>query len=441
MAEATFTFPQGFIWGTATSAHQVEGNNDNNNWTTWEQKGHIIDGSTAGRACDWWGGKWRHDFDRAADGNQNAHRLSIEWSRIQPEPNRWNENALDHYRQMLQGLNERGLIPMVTLHHFTHPIWLEERGGWENEDIVASFDRFVRKAVPALAEYCDLWCTINEPNVFAVSGYLLGTFPPGKKDLRAVYQVLVNMLKAHGAAYHAIHEIQPHASVGMAHHYRGFSPARQRSPFDRWAANVIFQSFNHAIPQTLQTGVFHFFGRKTQIPAVKDCQDFFGLNYYTREFVAFNIFTPGELFTRRFYDPGAELSPTGFIANEPEEFFQALKWANRFQLPIFVTENGIEDNIDTLRPKYIIQHIHQMWRGVNYTWPIKGYFHWSLVDNFEWERGWTQRFGLWELDCDTQERRKRKSADLYKAICKENAISSPTVREFAPDLAADMFPG
>ena len=130
MAEATFTFPRGFLWGTATSAHQVEGHNTNNNWFTWEQDGHINDGSISGAACGWWGGRWREDFDRAAETGQNAHRLSIEWSRIQPTPDRWDEDALDKYRQMVRGAKERGITPMVTLHHFTDPIWLTEMGGW-----------------------------------------------------------------------------------------------------------------------------------------------------------------------------------------------------------------------------------------------------------------------------------------------------------------------
>ena len=134
MAQATFHFPRGFLWGTATAAHQVEGNNTNNNWWAWEQQaGHILQGHKSGLACDWWGGRWREDLDRAAEGGQNAHRLSIEWSRVQPAPNRWDEDALDRYRQMLRGLRESGHDAMVTLHHFTDPLWLEEQGGWENE--------------------------------------------------------------------------------------------------------------------------------------------------------------------------------------------------------------------------------------------------------------------------------------------------------------------
>ncbi|RMF45510.1 MAG: glycoside hydrolase family 1 protein, partial [Anaerolineae bacterium] len=137
MPQATFHFPRGFLWGTATAAHQVEGNNTNNNWYAWEQAGRTVHPS--GLACDWWGGRWREDLDRAAEGGQNAHRFSVEWSRIQPEPDRWDEEALDHYRQMLQGMYERGITPLVTLHHFTDPLWLSEQGGWENEAAIGHF--------------------------------------------------------------------------------------------------------------------------------------------------------------------------------------------------------------------------------------------------------------------------------------------------------------
>src|SRR3972149_12341340 len=182
MAHATFHFPRNFIWGTATSSHQVEGNNTNNNWWAWEQEpGRIIQGHKSGPACDWWGGRWREDFDRAAETGQNAHRFSIEWSRIQPTPDRWEEEALEKYRAMLRGLKERGITALVTLHHFTDPLWLADpstssgRGkGWETEAIVPLFERFVRKTVDALKEYVNLWVTINEPNVYALSGYANG---------------------------------------------------------------------------------------------------------------------------------------------------------------------------------------------------------------------------------------------------------------------------
>src|SRR4030042_3357525 len=133
MAKATFHFPRGFLWGTATAAYQGEGNNSNSNWYAWEHEpGHIIHGDQAGQACDWWNGRWREDFQRAKEGFQNAHRMSVEWSRIQPAPDRWDEDALDRYVEMVRGLVELNMTPLITLHHYSDPQWFVERGGWES---------------------------------------------------------------------------------------------------------------------------------------------------------------------------------------------------------------------------------------------------------------------------------------------------------------------
>lgn len=449
MPQASFHFPKGFLWGCATAAHQVEGNNTNNNWHRWEQEGHTVHQS--GLACDWWGGRWKEDFDRAAETGQNAHRLSVEWSRIQPTPDRWDEDALERYRLMLRGLHERGMTALVTLHHFTDPLWLSEMGGpstgsgrgWENEGVVPLFEKFVRKTVEALKEYCTLWCTINEPNVYALSGYLAGAFPPGKQDNKLAMRVLANMLRGHAAAYRAIHEIQPEARVGYALHYRPQVPAHPASPLDRLMRNLRYSGLNLGFPTGISTGVMRTPLGNFRVPEAKGTQDYFGLNYYSVDTVAFDLRRPRELFTRAFYPKDADLSSTGFIANIPEGLFESIRWAQRTypNLPILITENGVEDPDDRLRPRYLAQHIHQMWRAVNFNWPVKGYFHWSLVDNFEWERGWTQRFGLWGLEPETQKRIRRPSVDLYAAICKENGLTSEMVEQYCPEVFEKMFPG
>ncbi|MBN2548423.1 MAG: glycoside hydrolase family 1 protein [Anaerolineales bacterium] len=441
MAQATFHFPRGFLWGAATAAHQVEGNNTNNNWWAWEQEeGRIIQGQKSGLACDWWNGRWREDFDRAAEAGHNAHRMSVEWSRIQPAPDRWDENALDRYREMMRGLTERGMTPLVTLHHFSDPLWLSEMGGWENEKVVDYFIPFVNKVVEALREYVNLWVTINEPNVLVTNAYVMGVFPPGKTDLGAMYRATVNMIRAHALAYQAIHKIQPTARVGLAFQYRGLLPSKTWSPLDRFAAGMQSRLFNDLFPEALVSGVLRLPVVSRHIPEARGTQDFLGINYYTQEYVAFNLLKAGEMFGQRSFHPQAELSETGFIANDPEGLFKALKWGMRFELPILITENGVEDSQDSLRPRYIIQHLHQVWKAVNFNFPVKGYFHWSLVDNFEWERGWTQRFGLWGLDVETQTRLTRPSADLFAEICRENGISSEMVARYAPALFESMFP-
>ena len=439
MPSASFHFPKGFLWGTATAAHQVEGNNTNNNWYKWEQDGHTVQKSEL--ACDWWGGRWKEDFDRAAEAGQNAHRLSVEWSRIQPTPDHWDEDALERYRAMLRGLRDRNITPMVTLHHFTDPLWLGELGGWETDAVVPLFEKFTRKVVEALKEYCSLWCTINEPNVYAIIGYTSGIFPPGKKNIKLTMRVLANMVRGHAAAYRAIHEAQPEARVGYAWAYRPMVPARAWSPLDRLVRNIQYNGMNETFPSALRTGVMRSPLGNVRIPEAKGTQDYVGINYYSQDTVAFDLRYAAEFFGHCYYPAGSDITDAGLNANIPEGLFKTLKWATHFNLPILVTENGIEDSTDRIRPRYLAQHIHQMWRGVNFNWPVKGYFHWSLVDNFEWERGWTQRFGLWELDVETQARRKRPSADLYGAICKENGLTSEMVGKYCPEVYEKLFPG
>lgn len=440
MTQVIYSFPSGFLWGTATAAHQVEGNNNNNNWSVWENRsGKVVSDHSARHACDWWGGRWKDDFDRAADTGQNAHRLSIEWSRIQPDLDSWNDDALEVYRQMLSGLRDRGLTPMVTLHHFTDPLWLVAEGGWENSETPHMFEVYVRRVVSALKDYASLWCTINEPNVYMHGGYVEGAFPPGVENLNIGFNVMANMLRGHARAYHAIHEIQLQARVGVAINYRSLTPDRSWLPLDKWTARVISHLFNDAFPSALMNGKLNFIYKRESIPEAVGTQDFFGLNYYTRDLVKFK-FSPEDYFHERSFPPGKVVSETGFIANVPEGLYEGIRWARQFKVPIMITENGVEDTTDTMRPRYLVEHLHQIWRAINFNWPVKGYFHWTLVDNFEWERGWTQRFGLWELDTKTQKRTRRKSVDLYEAICTQNGISLDIVHEYAPESLSILFP-
>jgi beta-glucosidase len=439
MPSAAFHFPKGFLWGTATSSHQVEGNNTNNNWYKWEQEVHTR--GKAGLACDWWGGRWKEDFDRAADAGQNAHRLSVEWSRIQPAPDRWDEEALERYRLMLRGLRERGMTPMVTLHHFTDPLWLGEKGGWVSESVVPLFEKFARKVVEALKEYCSLWCTINEPNIYVLQAFMTGEYPPGRGNLKQVESAEANLLRAHAAAYHAIHKIQPEARVGFAHHHRPMVPRYPWFLLDVLERNIHFRAVNMAFPSGINTGVMLSPTGRVRIPQAKGTQDFFGLNYYSQDTVAFDLRQPGEFFGRRYYPKGSDISEGGMNVNDPPGLFRSIKWALQFKVPILITENGIDDDKDTLRPRYMAGHIHQVWRAVNFNWPVKGFFWWSQVDNFEWDLAWTKRFGLWELDPETQMRRKRPSADLYAAICKENGLTSEMVEKFCPELYEKLLPG
>ncbi|HST90271.1 MAG TPA: family 1 glycosylhydrolase, partial [Ktedonobacterales bacterium] len=283
------TFPAGFRWGVATSSHQCEGGNTANNWYAWEQAGHIKTGERAGLACDWWRNAER-DFDLARDLGLNALRLSVEWSRIEPRPGKWDGAALTRYRQMLVGLHERGIEPMVTLHHFTNPLWFEERGGFLAADAMERFDRFTERVVTALGDLCDLWCTVNEPNVYAVQGYLFGAFPPGRKgDALAVLRVQAALARAHAAAYRTIHRIQPAARVGWAQNVNIFDPAHPGNPFDRLAAGLQDATFNDFFPRAVASGraAFPLSLVAGDLRAVQDTCDYIGVNVYYRDLVAF----------------------------------------------------------------------------------------------------------------------------------------------------------
>jgi beta-glucosidase len=427
-------FPLGFLWGTATSSHQVEGNNTNNQWWAWEQEpGRIWHGDKSGLACDWWRSA-EADFDRTVALGQNSHRLSIEWSRIEPEQGVFDEAALGRYRLLLTALHERGLKPMVTLHHFTNPLWLAELGGWENSGAVPYFERYTRRVVEAIGDLVHLWCTINEPTVYAVLGYLRGRFPPGKTDALATFRVLGNLLRGHATAYHAIHSMQGGAQVGLAKAVRGFEPANPSSPLDRLIAWLQDRFSNDITLRAPRDGRLRFplsSGLRRHRP-LADSLDFIGLNYYTRGLVSFDIRMVHEGFGRQSYRPGAELSDSGMLGPYseiyPRGLTDALTKVAALEKPIIVTENGLPDADDDQRPRFLLSHLARVHRAIRDGLPIKGYYHWTLVDNFEWAEGWGLRFGLIEMDPETQERRIRPSGHLYAQICGANGITRDMAR-------------
>ncbi|MGD2144794.1 MAG: family 1 glycosylhydrolase, partial [Anaerolineae bacterium] len=301
MPEATFHLPEDFRWGVATAAHQVEGSNVNNDWWMWEQQeGCIKRGDTSGLACNWWKDA-EADLDQAAALGVDTLRLSVEWSRVEPHPGTFDQDALGRYAEILLGLRRRGIEPMVTLHHFTNPRWLADQGGWEDRETVGLFSRFVSRVTVALGEHCHLWCTINEPNVYAYRGYLDGSWPPGKSDFGAAIDVIRNLLLGHAAAYHVIHEVQPDARVGLAHNMRVFDPAGSRSLLDRLVAWMIDRAYNKAVLTALERGLWSpplGFGLALKL---RQTLDWIGLNYHTRDLVAFDRTRPKDYFTRRLH--------------------------------------------------------------------------------------------------------------------------------------------
>lgn len=412
-------FPDGFLWGTATAAHQVEGWNFNNDWWAWERAGHIRDGGSSLVACNWWP-RAEADFDRAAALGQNAHRLSVEWSRIEPARGRWDDVPIARYRQMLAGLRERGITPMVTLHHFTNPLWLANQGGWERPSVVEDFRRFVDKVVGELGDLVNLWVTINEPMVYVFQGYFDGRWPPGKNDLVAGFRAARHMVMAHAAAYHTIHQLQPEAQVGIAKHMRVFDPLGH-SVFDRVVAGLQDFLFNRLFLEALTDGVFRLPPRR-RVPEAVDSQDFIGLNYYARDRVAFDLKSPATLFGRLDTTPGAEIGPPGWGEMYPEGLYRLLKRLSAWRKPIYITECGVPDTASMDRARFLITHLQAVHRAIQEDVPVRGFFHWTLVDNFEWVEGWSLRFGLIALDEETQERRPKPAADLYAEICRANGL-------------------
>ncbi|HLZ23266.1 MAG TPA: family 1 glycosylhydrolase [Ktedonobacterales bacterium] len=433
------SFPEGFRWGVATASHQYEGDNTNNNWYAWERAGRIVSGDSCGLAADWWAHAER-DFDFAAQLDLNALRLSLEWSRIEPRPGEWDAQALARYRTMLQGLRERGIEPLVTLHHFTNPLWFEERGAFLASSCVELFARYVAHVVEALGDLCDFWCTINEPNIYAFTGYQLGVWPPGRKGatLDAI-RVQGNMARAHAAAYATIHSRQPAARVGWAQNYNVFDAANPRSGRDRLLAGIMDAAFNDIFPRAVLTGkaVFPFSLAAGNLSAVRGTCDFVGINIYYRDLVTFDPRRPLEMFSRRSSAPGTPHGDTGaeLVTGEvyPQGIARIARRVSAFGKPIYVTENGVADAHDRLRPWLLATATHAMHEAIADGIDLRGYYHWSLVDNFEWAEGWTLRFGLAALDIETQERTPRPSAALYGAIARANGLSAETLRDYIPE--------
>jgi beta-glucosidase len=420
------TFPCGFLWGVSTSGYQVEGESPPSQWAEWELAGKIRSGDRSEDACDWWKNAER-DFDLAQQLRINALRLSVEWSRLQPQPHDWDYRALDRYREMLQGLHDRGIRPIVCLHHFAHPSWFENRGGFLNSAAASDYGLFVEKVVNGLADLCRDWVTFNEPNVYAALGYVLGEFPPGAKGrIIAALRVVRSMLEGHVRAYRKIHEIQPDAQVGWAQHYAVFHPAG--GAIDRLVARNLDLLFNQSFLRTIEDGTlgFPFNLLDGKMPEARGACDFVGLNVYSRFNVAFSGRRPAQMFADIYVPPGVPQGDRCLDRPYGEAYPRAIRVAVErvapLGKPIYILENGVPDASDRLRPWLIVNAVREMHDLIARGHEIRGYFHWSLTDNFEWSEGWRLRFGLISLDPVTQERKLRKSAEIYRSIAQANGI-------------------
>ncbi len=425
MADA-LRFPPGFRWGTASSSYQTEGNNGNNQWSIYEQQpGAIRHGDRSGLACDWWANAER-DFDHMQRLGLNGHRLSIEWSRVEPSLGEIDHAALDRYRAMVGGLRDRGIEPMVALHHFTDPLWFVKQGGWENSESIALYQHYARTVVDALGDLCDFWLTFNEPLVGLGQGWFRGIWPPHKRNPLTARRVFLNFLFSHAAGYHTIHARQPHARVSYAKAVSLFRGLDEESSLDRYAAGVKRHLFEHIwIMATIDGKLRPPLGVGNYHHPLAGSLDFFAINYYTRRLVRFTP-SPRTLFGVERFSENAELSDSGqqgpYSEYHPAGLHQICEEVSVFDKPIYITENGLPDADDDQRPRWILGHLKELHRAIESGCDVRGYYHWTFVDNFEWNEGWGLRFGLVQMNPQTQGRTERPSAQLYGKIARENQL-------------------
>ncbi|HEA84381.1 MAG TPA: glycoside hydrolase family 1 protein [Candidatus Wildermuthbacteria bacterium] len=378
------SFPKGFLWGSATSAFQVEGGIENADWSQF---------APAKDAADQYR-LFEKDFQLLSQLSQSAYRFSIEWSRVEPKEGVFDEREIAHYRKVLKSLREKNITSMVTLHHFTTPLWLADKGGWANGKSVEHFTAFAERMAKEYGDLVDLWVTINEPVNYALLGYLMGRWAPGKKNPLLFFVVLRNMARGHNAAFKAIHKVKNDAQVGIVR-------------------NVVYiEPFSPMPWDVAVAAIARFFQNRWFLNKVKDSLDFIGVNYY---------------FHSRLLFPGIQVNKNKVVSDlgwevYPEGIYHVVKEIAEYGLPIYITENGLADAKDRLRAESIKEHLKWLHKAIDEGADVKGYFHWSFIDNIEWERGTKPRFGLVEVDYATQKRTPRPSAFMYKNICKTNKV-------------------
>ena len=423
------SFPPGFEWCVSTAAHQIEGGNVNSDWWQWEQTpGHIRNGQKSGAAVDHWN-RVGEDIGLIQDLGANAYRFSVEWAKIEPTEGVIDATAVQHYHDEVALLRERGISPIITLQHFTLPQWVVGKGAWEWDGMPEAFARYTALVYSQIAQGTRDWVTINEPMVAVMNGYQQGIFPPGeKRPMSGLVPVLRGLLRSHARAYHVLHESAAARGslirVGMAHHLRTFDPANRFNPLDLLATHLVAQAWNWMIPDALETGHLHFnllwlVHANELIDGLSGTQDFVGVNYYTGDLIELSL-THGIIQKERKNLPKSDL---GWTINPPG-FYRVLKTvAKKYPaLPILITENGVADSNDGLRPEFIRAHLAELSRAIRDGARVEGYCHWSLMDNFEWAEGFAPRFGLYAVDYSTLARSPRPSAALFHDIAVSNGF-------------------
>ncbi|MFA5363141.1 MAG: glycoside hydrolase family 1 protein [Candidatus Omnitrophota bacterium] len=401
-------FPSNFLWGAATSAYQVEGNNTHSDWWHWEKK---TGKENSGPACRHYE-LYEQDFDLAQTLHHNAHRLSIEWSRIEPEEGKFSREELTHYRNVILALRARSIEPMVTMHHFTNPAWFSASIGWDNKRAGFYFLRYCDFVVSALAKHVRYWIPINEPTIYISHAYILGVWPPQEKSYPKAKTVADNLASAHVKAFRLIHAIYkesglPQPSVGIAQHMQAFIPCTT-SIKNRLAAYLRNKWYNFGIIDKLTR---------------QGTLDFIGINYYSRQLVELKKWGINNLardICNHNHHPVKKNSLSWDIY--PEGLYELLLKLKKYSLPVIITENGICTEDDNLRWEYISAHLKNIHRALENGVPVAGYLYWSLIDNFEWDKGFPPRFGLIDIDYADYKRTIRDSAVKFSRVCKTGIL-------------------
>ena len=395
MSAQGMDFPDGFRWGTATAAHQIEGGNVNNDWWRWEHAPGSGVAEPSGDACDSWH-RWNEDADLVVGLGLDHYRFSLEWSRIEPAPGEWSVSALDHYRRICDYLRDRNVEPIVTFHHFTTPAWLAEAGGWEKGETVDRFAEFCQRSAAAMGESIGRACTINEPNVVATMGYVMGMFPPGREDPGAAKAVSENLVSAHREAVDAIRSAVPGLPVGLTlsmTDYQAVEGGEERAAHIRSVHEDIFLDAT--------TG-----------------DDFLGVQTYTRMLIGPDGWVGPE--------PGVIVLPMGYEL-WPDALAACLRRAWKVTsggVPLWVTENGIGTDDDSQRVGFVASALKGVLDVIAEGVDVRGYAYWSLLDNFEWAFGYRPKFGLVTVDRATFERRPKPSALWLSEVARANRLTA-----------------
>ena len=422
------SFPSPFIWGTATASHQVEGHCINN-WSEFELgskddgQPNIKDDQHSGIACDHWN-RYPEDIKLIKELGVSHYRFSVEWSKIQPTRDTFDQDVFNHYSEMIDALIHNNITPVLTLYHFTHPLWFEKLGAFEKEENINLFISFCQRVFNEYSTRVKYWCTINEPAVVATQGYFIGMFQPGKKDPQLAAVVLKNLLDAHVRVYHSLKKLKngTNVKIGLVKNINQFDPWRRWHILD-WMISIIANHFyNDSTINFLHTGLF-----RIRIPGLVwidyknpnaiNSTDYFGLNYYSHNHlkVKFSLVEP---FTMKFRDDDILTDMPYTIYGEG--LYRAIQSISILDVPIIITENGIADEEDSRRELYIKRYLYALSTSIKDGYNVIGFFYWSLMDNFEWAFGYDMKFGLFSINFETQERSLRKSAKAYIDIVNNN---------------------